>query len=306
MNNEIEKNNYSIGVVTYVDRYESYFKPLIKQLAEVFPDKEIVCIINGHPDKLLQVQYLKAVTKFLSSFKNVRYMAFEDHQPLAKCWNWIMLMSYSERALILNDDLKLDLYFRNNFENHLNDHPDFFVINGSWSNFLISKKIIEKVGWFEERLLGCGDEDGDYMFRMVEKNIELVNCFSHGIINYVAPQNNAGWQKFSDVSSKRAKYNEEFMKQKWYMNSVDGEDKKYDIRFVWNGAETAGSLKEGMATPDFYSKICLEDGLFGKKDLSFDYENKKINFKTKLKLLVYIPYSLLRKNIGKLVRKIKK
>ena len=65
------KNNYSIGVVTYVGRYDKYFIPLIKQLVNIFPDKEITCIINGHPDTSLQIEYLKNVTAFLNQFPNV-------------------------------------------------------------------------------------------------------------------------------------------------------------------------------------------------------------------------------------------
>lgn len=298
-------NDYAVGVVTYVDRYESYFKPLIKQLTEVFPDKEIVCVINGHPDKTLQTQYLKAVTKFLSQFDNVRYMAYEEHQALAKCWNKIILLSYAPRVLMLNDDIKLDLFFRKNFEKLLKQHPDFFVINGSWSNFLISKEIVKKAGWFDERLLGCGDEDGDYMFRMSAVGLPLTNLPAHGIINYVAPQTNAGWQKFSTESNKRAKYNEEFMKTKWATHEP-GDRSEGVINLVWNGQPAAASLKPGMATPDFYGIKCLTEEPFGRADLDFSFVGKKTSAATRIKLLYQVPYSLLRKNLGKFIRQIKK
>ena len=63
-----QPTDYSIGVVTYVARFEKFLIPLIKQLTEVFPDKEIICIVNGHHDELLQINYLKQVTAFLNQF----------------------------------------------------------------------------------------------------------------------------------------------------------------------------------------------------------------------------------------------
>ena len=132
------KNNYSIGVVTYIARYEKYFIPLIKQLISVFPDKEIICVINGHPDNSLQIEYLKNVTAFLKQFPNIKYITHETHQPIAKCWNWLALMSFSAAILILNDDIKVNLLFREDFEKIFTENQDFFIINNSWSHFLIS------------------------------------------------------------------------------------------------------------------------------------------------------------------------
>jgi hypothetical protein len=45
------KNNhhlYSIGITTYMDRYETLFKPFLLQLIKIFPDTEIVVTANGH------------------------------------------------------------------------------------------------------------------------------------------------------------------------------------------------------------------------------------------------------------------
>ena len=214
----LEKNNsqkldYSIGVVTYVARFEDFFMPIIRQLTSAFPDKEIVCIINGHPDQTLQAGYLKKVTAFLTQFPNVRYLSYEKHQPLARCFNWLLMMSFAPRMLILNDDLNITLLFRGELERALATNPDFFIINRSWSHFVISKDIVKKVGWFEERLPGTGQEDGDYRARMENLGFEVIQANCHGVINYVAPQKNAGWQNISSVSKmggKSSEANDEF------------------------------------------------------------------------------------------------
>jgi len=285
------KNNYSIGVVTYVARYEKYFIPLIKQLNSVFPDKEIICAINGHPDSSLQIKYLKNITAFLKQFPNVKYITYEKHQSLAKCLNWLILMSFSPAILILNDDIKVNLLFRKDFEKVFAENQDFFVINNSWSHFLISKNTIREVGWFEERLLGTGDEDGDYMIRMAEKGKKISKVLCRGIINYVAKQENPGWKNICDVAQgKYSSINKEFMAKKW---SSDYFKKGKAV------------LTEGMETPLFYDFSCLDN-----KNIFPQIVNKYGKLKPKPYLKFLLPlniiYSFIRKSSGYLYRLMKK
>ena len=285
------KNNYSIGVVTYVSRYKKYFIPLIKQLTSVFPDKEIICTINGHPDTSLQIKYLKNVTAFLNQFPNVKYITYETHQPIAKCWNWLVLMSFSPAILILNDDIKVNLLFRKDFEKVFVENKDFFVINNSWSHFLISKNTIKKIGWFEERLLGSGDEDGDYIARMTMRGIKVTNKLCKGIINYVAEQKNAGWKNISGLGhGKYSEINKEFMSKKWSPNY---------------SKEEGSILTKGMETPLFYDFSCLDN-----KNIFPLIVNKYNKLKPKSYLKFLIPlnilYSFFRKLGGNIYRFIKR
>lgn len=241
-------NDYSIGVVSYLGRYEAYFKPLITQLAKIFPDKDIVCVLNGHYDKLKELDYLRSVTQFLTQFKNVRYVTFEDNQSLSKCWNWLAILSKRERVLIMNDDLSVSGIFRHSFESAIVKHPDFFTINHSWSHFLISGKIIKKIGWFDERFVGVGMEDGDYACRMAEAGIPIVNSDLVGIKNIVAKTNNPGWANVSEAAGKYTKANTEMYNNKWLSATHKSDDsffKVYDNMFV--------KLIKGMNTPLFYS-----------------------------------------------------
>src|SRR3954468_3312841 len=141
--------NLSIGIVTYHARFESYFVPLIKDLTRIFPESEILVVLNGHPDRTLQMNYLKKATAFLSKYPNIRYLSYEQHQSLCKGFNQIMILSSAEKVLMLNDDTHVTELFRQEFEEKVFDKP-FAVINKSWSHHLISKEIIKKVGWYEE------------------------------------------------------------------------------------------------------------------------------------------------------------
>lgn len=251
--------NYSIGIVTYLGRYDKFFCQLIASLSYIFPDKDIVLIINGHYDQALQLQYLKKITNLLLKYPQVRYFVNDEHQSLAKCWNRLLLMANNSRVLILNDDLSLDALFRFDLEQALLTSPDFFIINDSFSHFLISSSVIKHLGWFDERFLGVGSEDGDYVIRMHAANFPLTSLPCRGIINFAADQPKAGWANVSQ-SFKVTKYtaiNFDFMAKKWLFNHLHGEDHEFDINFIWKDVSFRASLKAGMATPVFYDYSLL-------------------------------------------------
>jgi hypothetical protein len=220
----------SIGIVTYLGRFETYFQPLVKRLSFLFPDYDINVFINGHHDIVKQTRYLREVTAFLGNYPRVRYLTHVEHQPLARGWNWLILMSTRPRVLIFNDDVYCDLEVRYNLEN-LTEIPEVFTLNGSWSHFVINKKVISQVGWFDERFLGIGWEDGDMICRLALHEIPLGNIIIHGLRNYVASPVDAGWAKQSEVThGKYSSINLEVFKKKWWHS-------------LWNPGPIEGSFK---------------------------------------------------------------
>jgi len=246
--------------VTYVNRYHTYFKPNILSLLKYFPDKQIIVIINGHPNKLNNLAYLKEITQWLASL-NIQYITFEDHQSLAKCWNWILLMSKAANNLFLNDDILVKQNFRFDLEKHLENRQNFFAINNSFSHFFLNKDVIRKIGWFDERFLGIGQEDGDYLIRMAEAGIELKTLPCRDIINYVAPGTDPSFQNISASTGKYSNVNREFIEKKWFLNHFTSEDFKPDIDFYWNNQEYKAKLKDGMETPMFHDYSLLDNNL---------------------------------------------
>jgi hypothetical protein len=254
-------NNYSIGVVTYHARYEKYFMPLIRRLVSIFPDKEILCVINGHPDASLQANYLKKVTTFLQQFRNVRYITHTKHQSLAKCWNELIILSSTEKVLILNDDTQVTELLRNELEQKALPLP-FTILNTSWSHFLISKNILNIVGWFDERLLGVGHEDADYALRMGMAGIPVTDTEVLGLENYVVDEENPGWKSISKKNgdNKYAAYNTEFFNKKWITADGNHHIKPEEFKFsiMWNKTPYFFSPKTAESTPLFYEFTCLD------------------------------------------------
>jgi hypothetical protein len=84
--------------------------------------------------------------------------------------------------LVLNEDIEIinsDIF---KFGDNLSDEPDLTYVNGSFSHFFVHKKLIDDLGYFDERLLGFGEEDGDIFFRYIEKyNKWIKNSYIGGL-----------------------------------------------------------------------------------------------------------------------------
>ncbi|MBL8030461.1 MAG: glycosyltransferase family 2 protein [Candidatus Doudnabacteria bacterium] len=220
--NNFFQNKYSIGVVTYIKRFDTYFVPLVKQLEKVFPKVEKNYILNGYYDEGLQKEYLQKATEFLKTIKANAVVTHLSHQPLARCWNQLILVSKAEKVLILNDDLEIYWPFKWFFNAQVGLF-DSATVNRSWSHFFISKSTVKKIGWFDERLAGNGMEDGDYAMRMAlyYKQTEMPHSHLHniyclGVKNIIAGNPDPGWKgNFKLANNRFAKENEDFFNKKW-------------------------------------------------------------------------------------------
>ena len=140
----------------------------------------------------------------------------------------MILNSSNEFILVLNDDIELEnqniitlmeqelLGIKNN--NNL--ESELFLINGSWSHFVASKKIIDELGYFDERLLAFGEEDGDMVWRYQNKYGKKIKAIKiDGITNiqegYKIPHKN---MQIEDVNKTRfvPRFNRNFIKEKYH------------------------------------------------------------------------------------------
>ena len=250
----------TLGVVTYLGRFEKFFQPLIRRLHFLFPDYEINVFINGHHNIFRQLQYLKNVTSFLQKYSNVRYMTHVSHQPLARGWNWLILMSTRERVLILNDDVFPEMEFRYHLE-RLENLPDIVTLNDSFSHFLIAKKIVRQVGWFDERFLGIGHEDWDYLCRMALRGITFATIPVKGLQNYVAPATDPGWAKISEiVHGKYAGVNFDMFQQKWFHSNYGSVPLEGSFKVPYLGGEwTVAPKKTLEPMPNYYPLDLIDE-----------------------------------------------
>ncbi len=252
-------SQFSIGVVTYINRFETYFKPLVRQLDLLFPGVQKNYVLNGYYDQAKQQDYLEQAKAFLKSTSADNIITFNEHHGLTHCWNQLLISSRATKVLILNDDLIINRLFSWSLKLQI----DFFetaVINRSWSHFIISKTTARQVGWFDERFVGMGSEDADYALRMslaegkttmTHNYIKTIYCL--GVKNVVARDTDPGWKKISEFSQgKYAKVNFEFFLKKW---DIIKEPKPGYVQ-AFNGDYFG--IRPGMDTPMFYPLSLLD------------------------------------------------
>jgi len=244
-NNEI---NFTISIVTYLDRFDLFFKPLIKHLKFCFPNTEIIVVINGYYDLKKQKRYLVAVKQFLSNFDYVKVIDFEQPQSLSKLWNLAIIAAINEKVLIMNDDLKIVPWFNKDLMKSNILSEEIALINRSWSHFIISKKIFKEIGYFDERFPGVGNEDEDYECRLVLKGILIKTFKIKSLKNIVYKTKNFSYgEKVITINEKYVKANKIFFDSKWQTSTT--------VQDGFNYVEILNlyvKLKTGMETPNFY------------------------------------------------------
>jgi len=246
---DIRNHHYSIGITTYLDRYETLFKPFLLQLLKIFPETEIVVTVNGHYHTSAQMLYLENISSFLKQFPNVKVITFVEAQGLSKLWNLLILNSSNERLFILNDDLEISPLFRRDLEKSGILSKRIAVINQSWSHFMISREIVNLVGWFDERFPAIGNEDEDYESRLVLKQVELVFFHLRSIKAILTiPVTYSYGEQVDIINTKYLKSNKVFFDTKW--ETVTQATEGYHYVRILNAWV---KLKEGMDTPRFYS-----------------------------------------------------
>lgn len=160
----------TIGIVTFKQRKEM-IKDLLGKLKSSIPDyADIVLIINGNNDEEMTEEYRQEMLDLTKKYKSVYPIFCAEFKSLAKLWNTIVIFSKTEYNLILCDDVAFEN--KNAYEiiqSHIeNTKEEFFKINNEFSHFVCTKSIMYKLGYFDERLCGFGEEDGDIVHRFIK------------------------------------------------------------------------------------------------------------------------------------------
>lgn len=162
----------SIGITTFKRRLSS-LESMIRYLKSCDKDIIINLAINGEISEEFDEQYRRGVLELCLKYTNIFPNFYQEFRSLSKLWNNLVLNSKTDYNLILNDDLVFDE--SQNFINIIksiiqqNDHVKCFTLNSSWSHFVITKQLLDEMNYFDERFLLIGEEDGDFVWRYIEK-----------------------------------------------------------------------------------------------------------------------------------------
>jgi len=211
----------TIGITTFLNRFEQFFKPLINKLMFLLPGSRIIVMANGSVLKEEQREYLLRLKDFCSHFANIELMVYEEPRGLSHLWNRIMRQAGSDSVLMLNDDIRLKTNFGKFIDRSGILKEEIATVNSSWSHFMISQKIFRLVGEFDEELREVGGEDDDYLARLALLGLRPVDYRSHAIARgrRKKKKNNPDLNSYGKDMTKEAygysSYNTDYLRNKW-------------------------------------------------------------------------------------------
>ena len=182
-------NNFDIGITTFSLRYD-FVESLVKSIRTLDVDNNIFLCINGEKDSNFSEEYRQKILTLCLNYTNVFPIFFVETRGLSKMWNTLLIHSTKDDLLLLNDDINVT---SNNMFEVVSTHiktPEYFglsIINNTFSFFVVNKKFVDELGYFDERLLGFGEEDGDIMYRLnKQKGKRVFRLNAGGIENIVS------------------------------------------------------------------------------------------------------------------------
>jgi len=178
---------YAIGITTFSKRF-SLLENLVRKIRKFNSNRIFLCI-NGEESGNFSEEYRLKILNLCMTNLNIYPIFFTETRGLSKMWNTIAVHSNENNILMLNDDLDInsnDFFLKiSNYIENVN-FSGITRINNSFSHFLISKSFLDSIGYFDERLLGFGEEDGDIIFRCLKKGYKINDLYLEGITNIIS------------------------------------------------------------------------------------------------------------------------
>lgn len=198
-------SEYSICITTFSYRF-NMLENLVSKLRKL-TDTQILIVINANYKKNFDEEYRMKVLELCLKYPKIFPIFFTEQRGCSKLWNTLIIHSNTLWDLILADDIEINEI--SNFENIFNNiksNPDLYTINNSFAHFLVHKKTINELKYFDERFLGFGHEDGDIAWRYIEKydkwipNLSIadfVDFRSHVIDEEIIKSNGSKYTQFN-------------------------------------------------------------------------------------------------------------
>ena len=138
-------------------------------------------------------QYRKNMLALAHNTPNCYTLICPEFKSLPKLWNTLVLFSSTEYNFIVCDDVEYgNKDIINQIQNYISQtKEEFFSINGGFSYFVITKQMLHKLNYFDERLCGFGEEDGDiiHSFILKEKRelpiLYVTNIYNKALYNTI-------------------------------------------------------------------------------------------------------------------------
>lgn len=131
--------------------------------------RDLIVVVNGPPGTLeigVDPRVRQEFRTVVNTFPNVRIVECGKYRGLATMWNLGLALTDTNLKWITNDDIVLAKNFEFELKKMVSSaYNEGLCLGNGFSSFVISDRCLERVGWFDERYVGIGSEDGDYYER---------------------------------------------------------------------------------------------------------------------------------------------
>lgn len=124
------------------------------------------------PDAFIRVWDNSSEPLPIAGASEIRWNRFNP--SLSRVWNWAIGCARTPWIMITNDDIRLNPGWLVALERDMEASAEA-LWHGPSRCFLHHRALIERVGWFDERLLGFTYEDLDYIRRM--NHAGVTHCY---------------------------------------------------------------------------------------------------------------------------------
>ena len=164
------ENSRGIVVTTFEKRFFSSALPLIQQLRDAGIDYPIMVVINGNLDGNHNQDLRQKFISELAKFTNLGVVTNFQFSGISRHWNLGIQLLGTESVACFSDDLVVSHHFKNELESVYEavKVAGLVTIEG-FAAFVLTRDLIDEIGWFDERFLGFGEEDGDYVWRYIKR-----------------------------------------------------------------------------------------------------------------------------------------
>ena len=164
-----KKDKFSIVLSSFFLNIDSSIRPIIDYLSNMKIENEVYLTLNLGFKNFDKTYLRKNIIKFLIPHDNIFISLNPNFTGLSKLWNRAISNCTHDWILVISDDICIQGDLKDFFEkiDLIIDlkKTDLILINDNFSCFLLNKKVFDNVGFFDERLIGMGEVDKDFLFK---------------------------------------------------------------------------------------------------------------------------------------------
>ena len=200
---------FTIAITTFSLRFDM-LKNLIGQIRS-YTDRKIFICVNGEKDGNFDEEYRIKVLNLCASYPKVYPIFFVEIRGVSKLWNTLLVHSDTDHVMMLNDDILItsnDVFDKTQEYINSKDFNGLTMLNSSFSHYIVDRKLIDSLGYFDERLIGFGEEDGDIVYMLIKSYGKTVNIlWVEGLHNIISEIRHTEVKKGS-INNREHKYSD--------------------------------------------------------------------------------------------------